>query len=249
MFFRKLDTGMLQSNCYVLGIAGEAVVIDPGVENGVIARILNENKLTLKYIILTHAHIDHIFYVGELQEACGGKVVIHEKDAPLLVDEVLNGSVMFGSDKMYKEADITVRDGDTLEIGNYHSLKSDGIRLEFIHTPGHTPGSMCIKATEIIPEAEVGTGGRTVGDSSTNGNGSTSGRGSTVGGSCLFTGDTLFRRGVGRTDLGAGDSRQLTQSLQRLMELEDGLAVYPGHGPHSDIGYEKKNNRYIAFAI
>ncbi len=224
MFFRKLDTGMLQSNCYVLGIAGEAVVIDPGVEMGVIARILKENKLTLKYIILTHGHIDHIFYVGELQEACGGKVVIHEKDATLLLDEVLNGSVMFGSDKMYKEADITVRDRDTLEIGNYDSLKSGGIKLEFIHTPGHTPGSMCIKATEIIPGAEVG-------------------------GSCLFTGDTLFRRGVGRTDLGAGDSRQLTQSLQRLMELEDGLAVYPGHGPHSDIGYEKKNNRYIAFAI
>lgn len=236
MFLKKLDTGMLQSNCYVLGAVdeavggseagavvkavvdgeavggSEAVVIDPGVEMDEIARILDSNKMILKYIILTHAHIDHILYVGELKEAYGGKVVIHEKDAPLLLDEVLNGSVMFGSNKVFREADIIVKDGDILEIGSDGASKSGGIRLEFIHTPGHTPGSMCIKATEL---------------------------------NCIFTGDTLFRRSVGRTDLGAGDSRHMAKSLRRLMELEDELTVYPGHGPQSGIGYEKKYNRYM----
>lgn len=243
MFLKRLDTGMLQSNCYIVGVAGEAVagdeaagmgeavggcrapgeavVIDPGVEPREVSQILEANKLTLKYIILTHAHIDHIVQVGELQDICGGKVVIHEKDAPLLGDEVLNGSVMFGSDKRYREADILVKDGDMLEIGS--------VRLEFIHTPGHTPGSMCIKATELMNEAS---------DAGVLGTEASAGTG--AGTCCIFTGDTLFRRGVGRTDLGAGDSRQLAKSLSRLMELQDDLTVYPGHGPATSIGYERK---------
>jgi len=206
---------MLQSNCYIVGSAGgeactggggavadDAVVIDPGVDTREVSQILKANKLILKYIILTHAHIDHIEQVNELQNACGCRVVIHEKDAPLLMNDRLNGSLMFGSNKRFREADILVKDGDTLDVGS--------IRLEFIHTPGHTPGSMCIKA----------------------------------GSCCIFTGDTLFRCGVGRTDLGAGDSRQLAKSLSRLMELPDELTVYPGHGPSTSIGNERKNLGY-----
>ena len=199
MFFKRLTTGMLSSNCYILGDNGEGVVIDPGVDSRDIIQILETQQLSLKYIILTHTHIDHILHMEELRSACGGKVVIHEEDAPLLGNAMLNGSALFGLNKIFREADLCMKDGDSLEFG--------GIKMEILHTPGHTPGSMCVK----------------VGDS-------------------LFTGDTLFRLGVGRTDLGAGDQNRLMDSLKELMKLDDSLTVYPGHGSATDIGYERKSN-------
>lgn len=204
MFLKRITTGMLSSNCYIIGDAGKAAVIDPGVEHEEIAEVLDTQKLTLEYIILTHAHIDHILHMEELLAARGGKVVIHDEDALLLGNPMLNGSVLFGLKKTFREADLRVKDGDSLELG--------GIRLEILHTPGHTPGSMCVKAE-----------------------------------GCIFTGDTLFRLGVGRTDLGAGDQTRLMNSLKKLMKLDSGLKVYPGHGSATDIGYEKDNNMNMWF--
>lgn len=204
MFLKRITTGMLSSNCYIIGDAGEAAVIDPGVEPEEIVSILDVQKLTLKYIILTHAHIDHILHMEELLGNRGGKAVIHEDDALLLGNPMLNGSVLFGLNKSFRAADICVKDGDNLEIGT--------VRLEILHTPGHTPGSMCVKAD-----------------------------------GCLFTGDTLFRLGVGRTDLGAGDQTCLMDSLKKLMNLCDSLKVYPGHGSATDIGYERNNNPDLWF--
>ncbi len=202
MFLKRIATGMVSSNCYILGDSGEAAVIDPGVEQEDIIQILEAQNLTLKYIILTHAHIDHILHMEELLNACGGKTVIHAEDAPLLGNAMLNGSMLFGLTKVFRDADLQVKDGDRLELG--------GLKLEIIHTPGHTPGSICVRAED-----------------------------------CIFTGDTLFRLSVGRTDLGAGDHDRLMNSLRRLMKLEEGLKVYPGHGSASDIGYEKENNTYL----
>lgn len=225
MFFKCLDTGMLQSNCYIIGVKGdgdgmgEAAVIDPGVDCEEIAQVLDEQGLRLKYIIMTHAHVDHILQLNDLHDKCGGKTVIHEEDEPLLQNMVLNGSVMFGNRMPFRKADMAVKDGDVLALG-----RSGALKLEIIHTPGHTPGSMCIKAT--LEGANIDKNGYNVKE-------------------CLFTGDTLFRLAVGRTDLGAGDSRRLTESLQRLMELDDSLKVYPGHGPATEIGYEKNYNRFL----
>lgn len=199
MFLKHLTTGMLSSNCYILGDAGEGAVIDPGVEHGCVAGILEEQRLALKYIILTHAHVDHILQMEELRLACGGKVVIHEEDGPLLGNAILNGTIAFGLNLTFDEADLLVKDGDSLELGC--------VKLEILHTPGHTPGSICVKA-----------------------------------GDCLFSGDTLFRLGVGRTDLGAGDYNCLMNSLKKLMKLDESLKVCPGHGSATDIGYEKNNN-------
>lgn len=204
MFLKRFMTGMLSSNCYILGDAGEAAVIDPGVDYMDIEKNLEAQKLSLKYIILTHAHIDHIIRMEELRSACGGKVVIHEEDAPLLGNAMLNGAALFGLNTVFGDADLCVKDGDSLELG--------GIRLEILHTPGHTPGSMCVKAEN-----------------------------------CIFTGDTLFRLGIGRTDLGAGDYDRLMISLKELMKLDDSLVVYPGHGSATDIGYERNNNMSLWF--
>jgi hydroxyacylglutathione hydrolase len=202
LFLKCLDNGMVDSNCYVLGDSGEAVVIDAGVDYSETARILESEGLALKYIILTHAHIDHVLQADNLRNTCGGKVVIHKDDAPLLDDGVLNGSFLFGLNRTFGQADLCVSDGDILELGR--------LKLEIIHTPGHTPGSMCIRVDD-----------------------------------CLFTGDTLFKLGIGRTDLGAGDYDLLMASLRKLMELDDNVIVYPGHGPATDIGYERKHNRWL----
>jgi hydroxyacylglutathione hydrolase len=202
MFYKRFMTGLLSSNCYILGEGGEAAVIDPGAKEEDIKQVLAAQQLSLKYIILTHAHIDHICRMEQLHNSCGGKVVVHKDDAPLLGNPLLNAAFLFGLDTVFNEADICVKDGDILEIG--------GLKLEILHTPGHTPGSMCIRA-----------------------------------GDELFTGDTLFRLGVGRTDLGAGDHDLLMKSLKKLMTLNDSIKVYPGHGSATDIGYERSNNMYM----
>lgn len=225
MFLKCLDTGLLQSNCYIIGLngegdgMGEAAVIDPGADYGEVAQILDTQGLRLKYIIMTHGHIDHIQQLNELHANCGGKAVIHEEDAPFLQNPMLNGSVLFGERISFRQADLLVKDGDVLTLGDAGSLK-----LEIIHTPGHTPGSICIKATFDGPHSVENA--HNVKE-------------------CLFSGDTLFRLGVGRTDLAGGDSGRLTESLQRLMKLDDDLRVYPGHGPETEIAYERSSNRFL----
>lgn len=142
MFFKRLISDMVASNCYIIGDSGEAAVIDPGVDNEIIKAVLNEQKLKLKYIIFTHAHIDHIIYMEELQRNCGGQTAVHEDDAPLLGSVMYNGSMIFGMHKVFKDTDMKLRDGDILEIG--------GLKLEILHTPGHTPGGICIKVGDCL---------------------------------------------------------------------------------------------------
>jgi glyoxylase-like metal-dependent hydrolase (beta-lactamase superfamily II) len=202
MYLETISYGILDSNCYIIGDAGSAAVVDAGANAEAILEALRAQTLYLEYIILTHAHIDHVLNAGKLRDATGAQIVIHEDDALLLCDPALNCSAMFGLNKVFGPADILVKDGDTIRVG--------GIKTSFIHTPGHTPGSMCVLAERR-----------------------------------LFSGDTLFRLGVGRTDLGAGNQAKLEESVRRLMELDDSTEVFPGHGPETDIGFERLNNPFI----
>ena len=216
MILKAVITGMFDSNCYILSDEGEAAIIDPGADVEDIARVLDEqgsklglnNGLKLKYIIMTHAHIDHIAQVDNLRCALGGKTVVHKDDAPLLGNARLNGSTLFMRSRTFDMADILVSDGDVLELGK--------AKLDIIHTPGHTPGGMCI----LVKDGADGE-------------------------SCIFTGDTLFRMSVGRTDLGAGAQRKIMASLRRLMELDGALKVYPGHGPSTTTDFERENNPWL----
>lgn len=202
MILKRLPTGLLSSNCYIIGDNGEGAIIDPGAKSQDILELVKQSGLTIKYLILTHAHVDHIISVDEIRERLGAEVLVHEDDALALADTWLNGSKLFGLDKTFKSADVLLKDGCIIDIGS--------LKLEIIHTPGHTPGSICIKVNDFI-----------------------------------FTGDTLFRMSVGRTDLGNGDQEDLMNSLDRLMALDEGMIVYPGHGTATTIGYERKNNPFI----
>ncbi|NJD02475.1 MAG: MBL fold metallo-hydrolase [Ruminiclostridium sp.] len=142
MILERLATGMFASNCYIIGANGEGVVIDPGADAGEISGAVDKLKLKIKYIILTHAHIDHIVSVDELRSILGAKVMLHENEARALANPFYNSSVLFGLKKVFKEADGVLKDGDILEAG--------GLKFEIIHTPGHTPGGICIKVGDYV---------------------------------------------------------------------------------------------------
>ena len=183
----ELTVGIVQTCCYILGKEGgqECIVIDPGAEANRIRKHVGDRKIAA--ILLTHGHFDHIGAVRELMEP-GTKLVIHGLDAPMLGDPELNASAGLIARKVTApEATDLVKEDDEPEFA--------GLKVKVLHTPGHTPGSVCY---EIEGE--------------------------------LFTGDTLFRFGYGRTDLPGGDMAQLRRSLMRLLTLVDSLRVYPGHG-------------------
>ena len=142
MILECLPNGMFESNCYILGVNGEGIIIDAGVEPSYVINRINEHKLKIKYIILTHGHIDHICHIDDLKKAVGGSVVIHEDEAEFLTNPLLNCSFVFGEKRTFGAPDIKVKDGDVLKLSD--------MDLEIIHTPGHTPGGMCIKAGNML---------------------------------------------------------------------------------------------------
>jgi len=142
---RSLVVSDFYSNCYIIGCddTKEAVVIDPGGDADLILRILERNGLHLNYIINTHGHIDHIGANAEIKGATNCKVLIHKEDEKLLKDPLLNLSSLFMKDtSLCEKADRLLDDGDTIKFGN--------INLEVIHTPGHTPGGICLKMDECL---------------------------------------------------------------------------------------------------
>lgn len=187
MIIKKIIVGPLETNCYLIadgktsakgGFASggkEAVIIDPGGEPEKILRVIKENNLKPKFILLTHNHPDHTGALKKIEDLC-------DTDCR------------------------TVEDGDKLKLGN--------IEIQVITTPGHTPESVCFAVGENI-----------------------------------FSGDTLFKQGIGRTDLEGGDYNQIQKSLKRLMEFPDNFKVFPGHGEETTIGEEKANNPFLIATI
>lgn len=120
----------------------QCFVADPGAEPNKAAKIIEESGYELKYIIITHAHADHICALDELKRKYGVPVVINKNDAKSLNDANWNLCNAFGLKSPETKADITVEDNDVLPFGNSE--------IKFIHTPGHTKGSMCILADEFL---------------------------------------------------------------------------------------------------
>jgi glyoxylase-like metal-dependent hydrolase (beta-lactamase superfamily II) len=137
MFIEQRQVGQMAVFAYLVGdeATGEALVIDPAADTDGIIAAAEKNKVSIKYIVNTHGHVDHIGGNLDIRKATGAGIIIHEDDAEMLVATPATMLRMFGA-KASPPADRTVRDGDLIEVGT--------IRLQVIHTPGHSPGSIVL---------------------------------------------------------------------------------------------------------
>jgi glyoxylase-like metal-dependent hydrolase (beta-lactamase superfamily II) len=207
----QLILGEYETNCYILRKSEktkDCVVIDTGLEADKLIDFLQKHKLNPVAVILTHGHLDHIAGVGVLRKNNPEiKVYIHKLDAEMLKETASNVSARIG--RLPSTLDII---GTDFLIEKAGRIKEAGIKLQVLHTPGHTPGGICLYSKRD---------------------------------GIVFTDDTLFANGVGRTDLG-GNMEQLMKSIkEKLFTLPDETAVYPGHGPVTTIGQEKAHNPFL----
>jgi glyoxylase-like metal-dependent hydrolase (beta-lactamase superfamily II) len=189
----------------------EAVIIDPGDEVEELLQIVKSRGLTVRHILLTHAHVDHVTGVGRAKQALNAPVSLHSGDK-FLYDNAVHQGRMFGIpvdapppiDRFYD------RDASPITFGDFE--------VKWHHTPGHCPGGVCL---------QVGRAGES--------------------GKTLIVGDTLFSGSIGRTDLPGGDHATLIASIKNvLFAFGDDAVVFPGHGPQTTIGQERRTNPYLA---
>ena len=205
----QIEVGRLAVFCYLITDTSskDALLIDPAANANKIQEMIRIRGARVRWIVCTHAHPDHIGGNALMKRMTGASLVFHEAEAGSM-NKVLNrifvrllrGQVSPGPDR-------TVRDGDLLMIGDRS--------LEILHTPGHSPGSICIY---------------------THGH--------------VFTGDTLFVGGIGRTDLPGSSLEALITSLKtKLFILPDDTIVWPGHNygiaATSTLKREKQENPFV----
>lgn len=142
MIVKQLSVGPIQANCYIVGCeeTGEGVVIDPGDEGERILREVDEAGLTIKYILNTHAHFDHILANDALVKATGAPLALHPLDLPLLRES--GGASFFGLEAPTSpEPDIELAEGDAITFGTHTLL--------VLYTPGHTPGHVSFYEAKV----------------------------------------------------------------------------------------------------
>ncbi|MDM8531067.1 MBL fold metallo-hydrolase [Anaerolineales bacterium HSG25] len=133
MLVKQLTVGAVQTNCYIAGCekTKEGVIIDPGDNAPLILEMVKEMGLTIKYVLNTHAHFDHIMANAEVVEATGVPLAIHPLELPLLRQN--GGAALFGlSGRPSPDPDMALAEGDTISMGQY--------KFEVLFTPGHTIG-------------------------------------------------------------------------------------------------------------
>lgn len=217
MLVAGFPTGAFRTNCFVLAPAAGArcVIVDPGQDAAAgLDALLTEHSLTPAAVLLTHGHLDHTHSAASVGDDHGVGVWIHPGDRAWLTEPMDGMSeqsrAVFGDLRLPAPAEVRDLDDDAL-------LEIAGLELSVAHTPGHTPGSVCLATT-----TEDGT-------------------------DVVFGGDTLFQGSVGRTDLPGGSHDQLLHSIAtRLLTRDDTAIVLPGHGPATTIGAERAHNPFLA---
>lgn len=198
------------TNCYVCSDVGEAVIIDPSCatdrEQQQVIDYVEDRSLEVVHLLLTHAHIDHIFGCHAFEEHFGDTFKMHE-ESEFFIDRALQQAEAFGVDVQRPSMPETLlSEGDTVTVGD--------VTLDVLYAPGHSPDSIC-----FVDRASKQA----------------------------VTGDVLFQDSIGRTQgLPKTSMPQLMQSIrEKLLPLGDGFTIYPGHGPETTIGRERKQNPFL----
>jgi glyoxylase-like metal-dependent hydrolase (beta-lactamase superfamily II) len=207
----------------------EALVVDPGGEPERILEVLRANDLHPRMVLHTHAHIDHLSGTARIHEALGCEVALHPGDR--FLHEHLEEQAAWAGLPCPPRTPLTaeLRDGQAVRVG--------GAEAEILHTPGHSPGSICLYFPERArPRVELDPRLRLPGVPE--------GSGENV--PLLLSGDTLFWGSIGRTDLWGGSYEEILRSIrERLLRLPDPTLVIPGHGPPTRLQDEKRGNPFL----
>jgi hydroxyacylglutathione hydrolase len=184
------------------------VLIDPGDEVDDLLAVAARERIAVQAILLTHAHLDHITGVGRAKAALGVETWLNAADQRLY-DVVEQQGLMFGLQvRTQPPVDHFYAEGQAFEIG--------GMRIAVHHTPGHSPGGVCLEVRDPDGHTE------------------------------LIVGDTLFAGSIGRTDLPGADHATLIRSIREvLLTFPDGTPVHSGHGPDTTIGQERRTNPFL----
>jgi hydroxyacylglutathione hydrolase len=156
---KGIVVGIFQENCWVIGSrrSGEGVIIDPGDEHERILELARDLGVNPKYIINSHAHVDHILAVPGVQRATGARFLLHPGDNEIAASAAHSATRWLGfTPEAPPPPDAPLADGDIVEV--------DGLRLQVIHTPGHTPGSVCFYTEGLLFSGDTlffGSVGRT----------------------------------------------------------------------------------------
>lgn len=210
MIAETFPVGPLACNCTILGDerSGEAIVVDGGDGVQEVVRRLNAHKLRARYLVHTHAHIDHIGDLGALREQTGGRGLLHPADLPLYQALAIQASwIGLTEPPRIVNLDGDLADGDEIAAGT--------LRVRVLHTPGHTPGSVCF-ALEDNTKITV------------------------LSGDTLFAG-SIGRWDLGGTSM----EDIVASIHRKLLDFPDDTAVIPGHGPFTTIGIERNSNPYL----
>ena len=200
-----------QENTYLLYDTDslDLLIIDPGShshsEQKQLRDFIEKHHLRPQSILLTHAHIDHVLGLYDLQKEYGLSAYMHAAEVDNFA-HLPQYAPLFGITD-YRAAEVQ----PTLQVDTELTLGS--VRIELREVPGHAPGHLVL----YLKDQEM-----------------------------LIAGDTLFYEGIGRTDLPGGDHQTLLSAIQtQLYSLPDEVVVYPGHGPQTSIGHEKKHNPFV----
>jgi glyoxylase-like metal-dependent hydrolase (beta-lactamase superfamily II) len=158
MLIKGIAVGPLQVNCFIVAdeTSGRAMVVDPGDEPDRVMDIIKNNELSVDYIICTHGHFDHVGAVSDLKKETGAKVLIH-KDELEIYKAAKDMAAFWGYDlDPVPDPDVLVKDGEDITVGN--------LSFKVIHTPGHSPGGICLYGEGIVITGDTlfaGSVGRT----------------------------------------------------------------------------------------
>jgi hydroxyacylglutathione hydrolase len=256
-----IPVGMLQCNCSIIGdpVTREALVVDPGDEVTRILDLIGRHRLTVKAIVSTHAHIDHVGGLSKLHQYTGAPVLMHRDDLPLYQAMDMQAAFLGVPPPDLTEIDQLLKEGDVLRWGSFEAL--------VIHTPGHTPGSVSLylphdagkvtvpgapaihtvmnEAGEKVLLTDLLKRANNLEDDAQDMPLEEDEK-IVLCAPQLFSGDTLFAGSIGRTDLWGGSMDKIMESLRtKLMHLPDETVVYPGHGPVTSIGKERQLNPFL----